>query len=191
MPEWPAQFPSSVPQGPSLQGNSSSNIDATASQFTGISNADLEILLNGYANTAPAIPVDRLPYSQDAQQSMSASGMAVNQQQRHQQSMQQQPSYPSGQQQQQQTGLQPLQAQATGTNPFARPTTATNTAAPLQVQATGTNPFRQSMFVNQQTGQGWQNAPQATMGGLEQLETISVFPRPGQPQAQQQQSPWG
>jgi len=98
------------------------------------------------------------------------------------------------QQQQQQTGLQPLQAQATGTNPFARPQTATNNTAPLQVQATGTNPFRQSMFVNQQTGQGWQNAPQATMGGLEQLETISVFPRPaGQPQQQQQQqqSPWG
>ncbi|KAM0713194.1 hypothetical protein Q7P35_000646 [Cladosporium inversicolor] len=95
------------------------------------------------------------------------------------------------QQQQQQTGLQPLQSQVTGTNPFARPTTANNTAAPLQVQATGTNPFRQSMFVNQQTGQGWQNAPQATMGGLEQMETISVFPRPGQPQPQQQQSPWG
>lgn len=98
---------------------------------------------------------------------------------------------PFGQQQQQQTGLQPLQSQVTGTNPFARPTTASNTAAPLQVQATGTNPFRQSMFVNQQTGQGWQNAPQATMGGLEQMETISVFPRPGQPQPQQQQSPWG
>jgi hypothetical protein len=98
---------------------------------------------------------------------------------------------PFAQQQQQQTGLQPLQAQATGTNPFARPQTASNNAAPLQVQATGTNPFRQSMFVNQQTGQGWQNAPQATMGGLEQLETISVFPRPGQPQPQQQQSPWG
>jgi hypothetical protein len=97
---------------------------------------------------------------------------------------------PFGQQQPQQTGLQPLQAQATGTNPFARPQPATNTAAPLQVQATGTNPFRQSMFVNQQTGQGWQNAPQATMGGLEQMETISVFPRPGQPQPQQQQSPW-
>lgn len=95
------------------------------------------------------------------------------------------------QQQQQQTGLQPLQAQATGTNPFARPQPASTTAAPLQVQATGTNPFRQSMFVNQQTGQGWQNAPQATMGGLEHLETISVFPRPGQPQPQQQQSPWG
>jgi hypothetical protein len=64
----------------------------------------------------------------------------------------------------------------------------------LQVQATGsTNPFRQSMFVNQQTGQGWQNAPQATMGGLEQLPTTQVFPRPGQAPAQsqqQQQSPW-
>jgi len=44
-----------------------------------------------------------------------------------------------------------------------------------------TNPFRQSAFVNQQTGQGWQ-ASQGTMGGLEQLETIPVFPRPGQPQ---------
>ena len=97
-------------------------------------------------------------------------------------------------QQPQQTGLQPLQAQATGTNPFARPQTATQqqAAAPLQVQATGsTNPFRQSMFVNQQTGQGWQNMPQATMGGFEQLDTVSVFPRPGQQQPQQQQSPWG
>lgn len=104
-----------------------------------------------------------------------------------------QSSSPFGQQQQQpqQTGLQPLQAQATGTNPFARPQPPSNTASPLQVQATGTNPFRQSMFVNQQTGQGWQNAPQATMGGLEQMDTISVFPRPGQPQQQQQQqSPW-
>jgi hypothetical protein len=97
------------------------------------------------------------------------------------------------QQQPQQTGLQPLQAQATGTNPFARPqpAAANATASPLQVQATGTNPFRQSMFVNQQTGQGWQNSQQATMGGLEQMETVSVFPRPGQPQQQQSQSPWG
>jgi hypothetical protein len=96
------------------------------------------------------------------------------------------------QQQPQQTGLQPLQAQATGTNPFARtqPTASNAMTSPLQVQATGTNPFRQSMFVNQQTGQGWQNAPQATMGGLEQMETVSVFPRPGQPQPQPQ-SPWG
>lgn len=108
-----------------------------------------------------------------------------------------QSSSPFGQQQQQQqTGLQPLQSQATGTNPFARPQTATQqqqqALSPLQAQPTGsTNPFRQSMFVNQQTGQGWQNAPQATMGGLEQMNTVPVFPRPGQQQPQQQQSPWG
>ena len=49
-------------------------------------------------------------------------------------------------------------------------------------------------FINQQTGHGWQNAPQATMGGLENLETIAVFPRPGlapNQQQQQQLSPWG
>ncbi|WPG97468.1 Hypothetical protein R9X50_00024400 [Acrodontium crateriforme] len=92
-----------------------------------------------------------------------------------------------------------LQAQPTGTNPFARdPSPASQPplqANALQVQPTGsTNPFRQSMFVNQQTGQGWQNTQQATMGGLEQLETIPVFPRPGQGPTQQQQhrqSPWG
>ncbi|KAF2771156.1 ANTH-domain-containing protein, partial [Teratosphaeria nubilosa] len=79
----------------------------------------------------------------------------------------------------------PLVAQPTGTNPFARP--AQQTTPPmsppnaLQMQPTGsTNPFRQSAFVNQATGQGWQNAPQATMGGLGNLETVPVFPRPGQ-----------
>ena len=99
---------------------------------------------------------------------------------------------------------QPIQAQPTGTNPFARnvqplqQATSPPPANALQMQPTGsTNPFRQSAFVNTQTGQGWQNAPQATMGGLENLQTISVFPRPGQAQAQQmgqlqqQQSPWG
>ncbi|KJX99782.1 ENTH domain-containing protein [Zymoseptoria brevis] len=94
---------------------------------------------------------------------------------------------------------QPLQPQITGTNPFARnKASAQQTApapAPLQVQNTGsTNPFRQSQFVNQQTGQGWQNTPQATMGGLEQLPTMPVFPRPGtasaQPQQQQPQQSW-
>lgn len=82
---------------------------------------------------------------------------------------------------------QPMQSQPTGTNPFARPQ---QTASPsiqqqpnaLQVQPTGsTNPFRQSTFVNQQTGAGWQNSQQATMGGWENMETIPVFPRPGQP----------
>ncbi|EMC94875.1 hypothetical protein BAUCODRAFT_51502, partial [Baudoinia panamericana UAMH 10762] len=95
---------------------------------------------------------------------------------------------PHQQTQHQQASFQPIQPQATGTNPFARNTSPPQQPQgpqlqPLQMQATGsTNPFRQSAFVNQQTGQGWQSAPQATMGGLEHLETIPVFPRPGQGQ---------
>lgn len=82
-----------------------------------------------------------------------------------------------------------LQSMRTGTNPFARnispPQSQQPTPSPLVPSQTGsTNPFRQSMFVNQQTGQGWQ-ASQGTMGGLENLPTIPVFPRPGQ-----QQQPW-
>ncbi|CAO2657553.1 Nn.00g036790.m01.CDS01 [Neocucurbitaria sp. VM-36] len=89
--------------------------------------------------------------------------------------------------QQQQQPLQPLQPAPTGTNPFARqpsPQNATSPQSGLTVHATGsTNPFRQSAFVNQQTGQGWQNAgSQGTLGGmsLDQVPTTSVFPRPGQ-----------
>ncbi|KAL6716598.1 hypothetical protein ACLMJK_006165 [Lecanora helva] len=82
--------------------------------------------------------------------------------------------------------------QKTGTNPFARNNTLppnTNSpfapAQPLTSTPTGgTNPFRQSKFGNQQTGQGWQ-ATQGTMGGFEQLPTMPVFPRSGQPQPQQ------
>jgi len=90
---------------------------------------------------------------------------------------------------------QPLLPQATGTNPFARapdlssqsPQAQSGGFGALVSQATGsTNPFKSSAFVNQQTGQGWQNAPQSTMGGLEQLPTTQVFPRPGQPQQPQQ-----
>ncbi|PYH98208.1 ANTH-domain-containing protein [Aspergillus ellipticus CBS 707.79] len=84
----------------------------------------------------------------------------------------------------------PLQAQRTGTNPFARASSVPPqqsqglqppAAAPLRPNPTGsTNPFRQSAFVNQQTGQGWQmSGQQGTMGGLEQLDTMPVFPRPG------------
>ena len=75
---------------------------------------------------------------------------------------------------------QPLQPTRTGTNPFRSApssTFQTPTTSPLVPQKTGTNPFRQSTFVNQQTGQGWQ-ANQGTMGGLEQLDTVPVFPRP-------------
>ncbi|KAM3419155.1 hypothetical protein BST61_g5099 [Cercospora zeina] len=90
---------------------------------------------------------------------------------------------------------QPLQAQTTGTNPFSRNAPnlqQSSTPNALQVQPTGsTNPFRQSQFVNQQTGSGWQNGPQHTMGGMENLPTVPVFPRPGtQPTQQQQQQPW-
>lgn len=81
---------------------------------------------------------------------------------------------------------QPLQAQRTGTNPFAKSTLSPPPAAPLPVNVTGsTNPFRQSQFVNQQTGQGWQHSQQGTFGGFDinGVQTTSIFPRPG---AQQQ-----
>lgn len=87
-----------------------------------------------------------------------------------------------------QAPAQPIQPQRTGTNPFARNSTVIPqqglqppAAAPLRPNPTGsTNPFRQSAFVNQQTGQGWQaSGQQGTMGGYEQLDTVPVFPRPG------------
>ncbi|KAH7127066.1 ANTH domain-containing protein [Dendryphion nanum] len=93
-------------------------------------------------------------------------------------------------QQQMQPSMQPLQPTPTGTNPFARNPSpiANNSPSPggLTVHATGsTNPFRQSAFVNQQTGQGWQTSTnQGTLGGmtLDQVQTTGVFPRPGQQQ---------
>ena len=95
------------------------------------------------------------------------------------------------QQQQPPPPLQPLQPAPTGTNPFARqpsPSNATSPQGSLTVHATGsTNPFRQSAFVNQQTGQGWQTGGgQGTLGGinLDQVPTTNVFPRPGQQQQQ-------
>ncbi|KAJ5172005.1 hypothetical protein N7492_004598 [Penicillium capsulatum] len=90
------------------------------------------------------------------------------------------------QQQMPQQQPQALQPQRTGTNPFARSSPAPNPgfqppAAPLQPTPTGsTNPFRQSQFINHQTGQGWHTSGQhGTMGGLEQLDTVPIFPRPG------------
>ncbi|KAL9005001.1 MAG: hypothetical protein Q9188_002215 [Gyalolechia gomerana] len=89
---------------------------------------------------------------------------------------------------------QPMQPHRTGTNPFARnissPSSQTSAPLPILPHATGsTNPFRQSTFVNQQTGQGWQSN-QGSMGGLEQFPTVPVFPRLGQQQQTQQQQPW-
>ncbi|CRG90012.1 ENTH domain-containing protein C19F8,03c [Talaromyces islandicus] len=97
------------------------------------------------------------------------------------------PQIPPFQQSQQPAAQQPIQPQRTGTNPFARQSMAPQapqqqqTLQPLQPNPTGsTNPFRQSAFINQQTGQGWQAAGQhGTMGGFEQLDTVPVFPRPG------------
>lgn len=75
----------------------------------------------------------------------------------------------------------PLQPQRTGTNPFAknRPATA---GGPVATNVTGsTNPFRQSAFVNQETGQGWQHSNQGTFSGfnVDNVDTVPVFPRPG------------
>lgn len=94
---------------------------------------------------------------------------------------------------------QHLMPAATGTNPFARLTSSpASSLSPFSAHSAGvstnvtgsTNPFRQSQFVNQQTGQGWQSGPQGTIGGMhpEQLQTMPVFPRPGQPQPQQPQN---
>ena len=86
----------------------------------------------------------------------------------------------------------PLQPAPTGTNPFARnasPLTDQNrpptSGGGLAPQPTGTtNPFRQSAFVNHATGQGWQHNQQPIGGGLDQLPTQPIFPRP------LQQTPW-
>ena len=121
-------------------------------------------------------------------------GNAFAQQAQQAQQQQQQGPYSPQQQQQWQTPFspqqpqqsQPLQSQPTGTNPFTRNLAPSQQSTPpptnlLQVQPTGsTNPFRQTVFVDQQTGQGWQQSPQATMGGFENMDTIPVFPRPGQ-----------
>lgn len=97
------------------------------------------------------------------------------------------------QQQQQSPPVAPLQATPTGTNPFARQTSpqAVDATRPqtaggaLAPQPTGsTNPFRQSAFVNHATGMGWHHNQQPIGGGLDQLPTQQVFPRPAQ------QTPW-
>lgn len=90
----------------------------------------------------------------------------------------------------------PLQSAVTGTNPFARnfgqqqnqaqpQAQRPQTSSGLMPQPTGsTNPFRQGAFVNHQTGMGWQHAQQPIGGGLDQIETMPVFPRPAT------QTPW-
>ncbi len=70
--------------------------------------------------------------------------------------------------------LPQVQPNPTGTNPFAR--TTSHSVAIVPTPTGSTNPFRQTSFAAQQS---WA-ANQGTMGGLEQLETVPVFPRPGQ-----------
>ncbi|KAJ4151131.1 hypothetical protein LMH87_011847 [Akanthomyces muscarius] len=94
----------------------------------------------------------------------------------------------------------PLQATPTGTNPFAR-NVPQQQAPPMPAmpgqqqqqqqpgalapQPTGvTNPFRQGDFVNHATGLGWQHNQAPIGGGIDQIQTVPVFPRPAQ------QSPW-
>ncbi|KAH0593851.1 hypothetical protein MHUMG1_08172 [Metarhizium humberi] len=88
----------------------------------------------------------------------------------------------------------PIQAQPTGTNPFAKmqqqpqqvpPPDQSLNPGPLGPQPTGTtNPFRHGAFVNHNTGMGWQHNQASIGGGLDQLPTVPVFPRPAQ------QTPW-
>ncbi|KAI1282813.1 ANTH-domain-containing protein [Xylaria sp. FL0933] len=93
-----------------------------------------------------------------------------------------------------------LQPAATGTNPFARNYSPSGnqgqqqqqqrpqTSGGIAPQATGaTNPFRQGAFVNHQTGLGWQHNQMPLGGGLDQLPTQPVFPRPAQQTAWEQQ----
>ncbi|KAK1837161.1 ANTH domain-containing protein [Podospora conica] len=91
-----------------------------------------------------------------------------------------------------------LQPAPTGTNPFAKnfapsaalpavpaiPQQQQQQAQGLISQPTGTNPFRQGVFVNHATGMGWQHNQAPIGGGLDQVQTIEVFPRPAQ------QTPW-
>ena len=94
--------------------------------------------------------------------------------------------------------IMPLSSTPTGTNPFARntasqpqqqPATSQPQAALMPNPTGSTNPFRQSVFQNQQIGAGWQQG-QGTIGGLEQLPTVPIFPRPGEQQTGQGQFGW-
>ncbi|RFU27115.1 hypothetical protein B7463_g9225, partial [Scytalidium lignicola] len=93
--------------------------------------------------------------------------------------------------QSQQQNTTPVRALPTGTNPFAK---NASSPQPQQPQPTGlvpqptanTNPFRQSQFVNTATGLGWQNNQQLIGGGLDQIETAPIFPRPAPQQPWQQ-----
>lgn len=78
----------------------------------------------------------------------------------------------------------------TTTNPFSRNVVSTSTSpqatggSSLSVPGAATNPFRASMMIQQQQAQqqaqmtGSFSGQTGTIGGLENLETVPVFPRP-------------
>ena len=85
----------------------------------------------------------------------------------------------------------PLQPAPTGTNPFARNVSPQGQQQQpqqqqsLAPQPTGTtNPFRHGDFMNHNTGMGWQHNQTPIGGGIDQIQTMPVFPRPTQ------QTPW-
>ena len=80
----------------------------------------------------------------------------------------------------------PLQATPTGTNPFAKPVQSPPVAQQgIAPQPTGTtNPFRHGDYMNHDTGMGWQHNQMPMGGGLDNIQTVPVFPRPTQ------QAPW-
>ncbi|KAI2641115.1 ANTH-domain-containing protein [Xylaria nigripes] len=89
-----------------------------------------------------------------------------------------------------------FQPAVTGTNPFAKNFASSGNQVQQEPQAGGnmlpqatgtTNPFRQGAFVNHQTGLGWQHNQMPIGGGLDQLSTQPIFPRPAQQTAWQQQ----
>ncbi|KAL9090639.1 MAG: hypothetical protein Q9159_001886 [Coniocarpon cinnabarinum] len=185
----PLQFSSQSQQEPQPLQKQSTNPfrQSMMPQATGLPNSTMQ---------SPTPPVPQVPqqtgsnpFAQTIQQPVGSQGFQNFMSQSHL------PFAQNSQQQSQPQAPQPIMPQRTGTNPFARASPAqvdspTHPPTALMPQPTGsTNPFRQSSFVNQQTGTGWQSQ-QGTMGGLENLETNPIFPRPGQP-AQQNQSPWG
>ena len=138
---------------------------------------------NPFARSSPQAAQ---PFTTPASNSPFQSASPVQQLPPQQQQQSQQP--------QQQAPPAALQPAPTGTNPFAKnfaPTAPLPTIPQQQQQAqglisqpTGTNPFRQGAFVNHTTGMGWQHNQQPIGGGLDQVDTIPVFPRPAQ------QTPW-
>lgn len=153
---------------------------STMSSLTSASNSPMGSQPAGYnpfGRPVSSHPSQQMGVSSPfGQQGMNTSPFGqFSQQQFSQQQHQQQPY-----QQQQQPSIMP---QPTGTNPFAQQQAPQYPQPqPSMPNPTGTtNPFRQSAFVNQNTGIGWQSTSQGTIGGIpiDQVGTVPIFPRPG------------